>query len=509
MAAAKLMDYDKALELFEPVLGFEVHVELNTRTKMFSDAPNPANDEFHGAEPNTLIAPVDLGLPGSLPVVNETAVRSSISLGLALGCSIAESSRFARKNYFYPDLGKNYQISQYDEPIAFEGSVEVELEDGTLVTVPIERAHMEEDAGKLTHMGGSTGRIQGAEYSLVDYNRAGVPLVEIVTKPIFGAEHRAPEIAKAYVQTIRDIVRGLGISEARLERGNLRCDANVSLRRRVPVGAPAEPLGTRTETKNVNSMRSVERAVRYEIQRQAQILAGGGSIIQETRHWHEDTGVTSPGRPKSDADDYRYFPEPDLLPVQPAPELIEQLRAALPEQPVARRRRLMAEWGFTDLEFQDVRNGGLLGEVEATIAAGASPSAARKWWTGEITRIANVQERDAATLISPAHVAELQQLIDAGTLTDKLARQVLEGVIAGEGSPQDVVDARGLAVVSDDGALIAAIDDALAAQPDVLAKIKDGKVQAAGAIIGAVMKAMRGQADAARVRELILERAAQ
>ncbi len=509
MAAAKLMDYDKALELFEPVLGFEVHVELNTRTKMFSDAPNPANDEFHGAEPNTLIAPVDLGLPGSLPVVNETAVRSSISLGLALGCSIAESSRFARKNYFYPDLGKNYQISQYDEPIAFEGSVEVELEDGTLVTVPIERAHMEEDAGKLTHMGGSTGRIQGAEYSLVDYNRAGVPLVEIVTKPIFGAEHRAPEIAKAYVQTIRDIVRGLGISEARLERGNLRCDANVSLRRRVPVGEPAEPLGTRTETKNVNSMRSVERAVRYEIQRQAQILAGGGSIIQETRHWHEDTGVTSPGRPKSDADDYRYFPEPDLLPVQPAPELIEQLRAALPEQPVARRRRLMAEWGFTDLEFQDVRNGGLLGEVEATIAAGASPSAARKWWTGEITRIANVQERDAATLISPAHVAELQQLIDAGTLTDKLARQVLEGVIAGEGSPQDVVDARGLAVVSDDGALIAAIDDALAAQPDVLAKIKDGKVQAAGAIIGAVMKAMRGQADAARVRELILERAAQ
>ncbi|WP_309064397.1 Asp-tRNA(Asn)/Glu-tRNA(Gln) amidotransferase subunit GatB [Microbacterium sp.] len=504
MAAAKLMDYDKALELFEPVLGFEVHVELNTRTKMFSDAPNPANDEFHGAEPNTLIAPVDLGLPGSLPVVNETAVRSSISLGLALGCSIAPSSRFARKNYFYPDLGKNYQISQYDEPIAFEGSVEVELEDGTLVTIPIERAHMEEDAGKLTHMGGATGRIQGAEYSLVDYNRAGVPLVEIVTKPIFGTEHRAPEVAKAYVQTIRDIVRALGISEARLERGNLRCDANVSLR---PRGQ--EKLGTRTETKNVNSMRSVERAVRYEIQRQAQILADGGTIVQETRHWHEDTGVTSPGRPKSDADDYRYFPEPDLLPVQPAPELIEQLRAALPEQPVARRRRLMAEWGFTDLEFQDVRNGGLLDEVEATIAAGASPAAARKWWTGEITRIANAQERDAALLVSPADVAALQQLVAAGTLTDKLARQVLEGVIAGEGTPQEVVDARGLAVVSDDGALVAAIDDALAAQPDVLAKIQDGKVQAAGAIIGAVMKAMKGQADAARVRELILERAAQ
>ncbi|SDL32567.1 Asp-tRNA(Asn)/Glu-tRNA(Gln) amidotransferase subunit GatB [Microbacterium azadirachtae] len=504
MSAVKLMDYDKALELFEPVLGFEVHVELNTETKMFSDAPNPANERNHDAEPNTLIAPVDLGLPGSLPVVNETAVRSSISLGLALGCSIAESCRFARKNYFYPDLGKNYQISQYDEPIAFEGSVEVELEDGTLVTIPIERAHMEEDAGKLTHLGGATGRIQGAEYSLVDYNRAGVPLVEIVTKPIFGAEHRAPEIAKAYVATIRDIVRGLGISEARLERGNLRCDANVSLR---PRGQ--EKLGTRTETKNVNSMRSVERAVRYEIQRQAAILADGGSITQETRHWHEDTGTTSPGRPKSDADDYRYFPEPDLLPVQPARELVEALRAELPEQPVARRRRLKADWGFGDIEFQGVVNAGLLDEVEATIAAGTSPDAARKWWTGEISRIANAEERDAASLISPENVAALQKLVDAGTLTDKLARQVLEGVIAGEGAPQEVVDARGLAVVSDDGALIAAIDEALAAQPDVLAKIQDGKVQAAGAVIGAVMKAMKGQADAARVRELILERAAQ
>ena len=504
MAKDKLLDFDKALELFEPVLGFEVHVELNTETKMFSDAPNPANEKYHAAEPNTLIAPVDLGLPGSLPVVNATAIRSSISLGLALGCSIAESSRFARKNYFYPDLGKNYQISQYDEPIAYEGSVEVELEDGTIVTVPIERAHMEEDAGKLTHMGGATGRIQGAEYSLVDYNRAGVPLVEIVTKPIFGAEHRAPEIAKAYVAAIRDIVRGLGISEARLERGNLRCDANVSLR---PRGQ--EKLGTRTETKNVNSMRSVERAVRYEIQRQAAILADGGTITQETRHWHEDTGTTSPGRPKSDADDYRYFPEPDLLPVQPPAELIEELRAVLPEQPVARRRRLMTEWGFTDLEFQDVRNGGLLDVVEATIAAGAAPAAARKWWTGEISRQANAAEKDAAELISPENVAALQKLVDAGILTDKLARQVLEGVIAGEGTPQEVVDARGLAVVSDDGALIAAIDDALAAQPDVMAKIKDGKVQAAGAIIGAVMKAMKGQADAARVRELILERAAQ
>ncbi|WP_203135317.1 Asp-tRNA(Asn)/Glu-tRNA(Gln) amidotransferase subunit GatB [Microbacterium sp. JZ31] len=504
MATAKLMDFDKALELFEPVIGLEVHVELNTKTKMFSPAANPAHADNHDAEPNTLVAPVDMGLPGSMPTVNAEAIRSSISLGLALGCSIAPSSRFARKNYFYPDLGKNYQISQYDEPIAFEGSVEVELSDGTIVTVPIERAHMEEDAGKLTHVGGATGRIHGAEYSLVDYNRAGVPLVEIVTKPILGAEHRAPELAKAYLATIRDIAIALGISEARMERGNIRCDANVSLR---PRGA--EKLGTRTETKNVNSMRSVERAVRYEIQRQAAILAEGGTITQETRHWHEDTGATSPGRPKSDADDYRYFPEPDLLPVEPSAELIEELRAALPEPPAARRRRLKADWGFTDLEFQDVANGGLLAEVEATIAAGATPAAARKWWTGEITRVANAEGREPAALVSPENVAALQKLIDAGTLTDKLARQVLEGVIAGEGTPQEVVDARGLAVVSDDGALIAAIDEALASQPDVLEKIRDGKVQAAGAVIGAVMKAMRGQADAARVRELVLERAAQ
>ena len=498
----KLMDFDKALELFEPVLGFEVHVELGTKTKMFSAAPNPAHPEFHGAAPNTLIDPLSLGLPGSLPVTNETAVRYSISLGRALGCEIATACRVARKNYFYPDTPKNYQISQYDEPIAFDGQVEIELANGRQFTVPIERAHMEEDAGKLTHVGGSTGRIQGAEYSLVDYNRAGVPLVEIVTHMIFGAEHDAPELAKAYVGAIRDIVLSLGISEARMERGNLRCDANVSLR---PRGS--QQLGTRTETKNVNSMRSVERAVRYEIQRQAAILADGGTITQETRHWHEDTGATSPGRPKSDADDYRYFPEPDLLPVEPSRELVEELRAALPEQPVARKRRLKAEWGFSDLEFQDVVNGDMLHLVDATVAAGAAPQAARKWWTGEIARVANERGVEAATLVEPAHVAELQRLVDEGALTDRLARQALEGVMAGEGSPAEVAEARGLKVVTDESALVAAVDEALAAQPDVLQKIRDGKVQAAGAVIGAVMKAMRGQADAARVREIVLERA--
>ena len=502
MAKDQLMDLEEALELYEPVLGFEVHVELSTQTKMFSAAPNPAAMDDAAIEPNTCITPLCLGLPGSLPVVNRTAVEYSISLGLALGCDIAPVSRFARKNYFYPDLAKNYQISQYDEPIASEGSVSVEMDDGTLVEVPIERAHMEEDAGKLTHVGGTTGRIQGAEYSLVDYNRAGVPLVEIVTKPIEGMEGRAGELGRAYVSTIRDIVRNLGISHARMERGNLRCDANVSLR---PRGESA--YGTRTETKNVNSFRSIERAVLYEIRRQAAILADGGTITQETRHWHEDTGVTSPGRPKSDADDYRYFPEPDLLPVEANAEWVASLKAALPESPVLMRRRLRAEWGFSDVDFQAIVNAGLITEVKATIDAGVGAPAARKWWMGEISRIANDREVEPSSLVSPEGIKALQSMVDQGTLTDKLARDVLLGMIDGEGTPEDIVAARGLEVVSDDGALMAAIDEALAADPEVLDKIREGKVQAAGAIIGAVMKAMKGQADAARVRELVIERA--
>jgi len=497
MAKDALMAFDKALELFEPVIGLEVHVELSTKTKMFSSASN-----VFGADPNTAVTPVCLGLPGSLPVVNEQAIRYSISLGLALGCEIAETCRFARKNYFYPDLAKNYQISQFDEPIAFEGSLDIELDNGDIVTIPIERAHMEEDAGKLTHVGGATGRIQGAEYSLVDYNRAGVPLVEIVTKPIFGTEGRAGEVARAYVSTIRDIVRGLGISEARMERGNLRCDANVSLR---PRGQ--EKLGTRTETKNVNSLRSIERAITYEIQRQAALLDAGTAIIQETRHWHEDTGTTSPGRPKSDADDYRYFPEPDLLPIRPSRALVDELRAALPEPPAVERRRLKSEWGFSDVDFQSIVNAGLLVEVRETVETGASPQSARKWWMGELSRIANELNVEPASLVTPAQVAELQVAVDAGIINDKLARQALAGLVANEGTVAQIIDARGLTVVSDDGELIAAIDTALAQQPDVLEKIAAGKVEAAGAVIGAVMKAMGGKADAARVRELVIERA--
>jgi aspartyl-tRNA(Asn)/glutamyl-tRNA(Gln) amidotransferase subunit B len=494
------MNYEQALEQFEVVIGLEVHVELNTNTKMFCGCRNDFGDE-----PNTNVCPICIGLPGSLPAVNRKAVESSIAIGLALGCSIAPTGRFSRKNYFYPDLAKNFQTSQYDEPIAFEGTIDIEVPSGNVFTVAIERAHMEEDAGKLTHVGGSTGRIQGAEYSLVDYNRAGVPLVEIVTKPVFGAGAEAPELAAAYVRSIREIVKALGVSEARMERGNVRCDANVSLR---PHGQ--EKLGTRTETKNVNSLRSIERAVRYEIQRQAALLAQGGKITQETRHWHEDRGLTSAGRPKSDTDDYRFFPEPDLVPVQPSVELIEQIRATLPENPADRRKRLQAEWAFADLEFRDVVNAGLLDQIEETVLAGAKPQAARKWWTGEVARIANAEDKDVFELpVSPADIAQLASLVESGKINDRIGREVLAAVLAGEGTPAQIVADRGLEVVSDDGALLAAIDEALASQPDVIDAIREGRMQAAGAVIGAVMKAMKGQADAARVRELLIQRASE
>ncbi len=493
----ELMDFDEAVTRFDPVIGLEVHVELGTRTKMFDGAPNA-----FGGDPNTFVTPVSLGLPGSLPVVNAKAVEYAIKIGVALNCSIAQTCRFARKNYFYPDLTKAFQTSQSDEPIAYEGHLDLDLPDGSVYRFPIERAHMEEDAGKNTHVGGN-GRIQGAKFSLVDYNRAGVPLVEIVSHPATGIGRNAPEVAASYVRSLRDIFRALGVSEARMERGNVRADVNVSLREN-----PEAPFGTRTETKNVNSFRGIENSVRYEIRRQAAILAAGGTIVQETRHYHEEDGSTSSGRVKSDSEDYRYFPEPDLVPVSPSREWVEELRESLPELPAARRRRVKVEWSLSDEELRDLINAGAIDVVEETVRAGATPAGARKWWMGDIARFAKEAELELEDApVSPAQVAELDSLVQSGKLNDKLARQALEGVLAGEGTPTEVVAARGLEIVSDDGALVTAVEEALAANPDVLDKIRAGKVQAAGAIVGAVMKATRGKADAARVRELIMERA--
>ncbi|WP_124711608.1 Asp-tRNA(Asn)/Glu-tRNA(Gln) amidotransferase subunit GatB [Gordonia insulae] len=493
-AATELLDYDQVIADFDPVMGLEVHVELGTETKMFCGCPTA-----FGADPNTQVCPVCIGLPGSLPVVNGKAIESAIRIGLALNCSIRPSSVFARKNYFYPDQPKNYQISQYDEPIAFDGYLEVLLPDGTPWRVEIERAHMEEDTGKSLHIGGS-GRIHGASHSLLDYNRAGVPLVEIVTKPIVGAGERAPEVARAYVTALRDLLKALGVSDVRMDQGSLRCDANVSLMRK-----DATEFGTRTETKNVNSLKSVEIAVRYEMRRQAAILEAGGEIVQETRHFHEEDGSTSPGRRKETAEDYRYFPEPDLPPVQPDSAWIDELATTLPEMPWVRRARIQEDWGVSDEVMRDLVNVGAVDLIIETVDAGASPEAARGWWVSFLAQQANSRSVELSELpISPAQVAAIVGLVDEGKLTTKLAQQVAVAVLDGEGEPAQIVADRGLEVVRDDSALQKAVDEALAANPDIAEKIRGGKVQAAGKIVGDVMKATRGQADPARVKELVI-----
>ncbi|MEU5968120.1 Asp-tRNA(Asn)/Glu-tRNA(Gln) amidotransferase subunit GatB [Streptomyces globisporus] len=497
MTVTDLVSYEDALASYDPVMGLEVHVELGTKTKMFCGCSTELKQDA-----NSQTCPVCLGLPGALPVVNEIGVESAIKIGLALHCEIADWCRFARKNYFYPDMPKNFQTSQYDEPIAFNGYLDVQLEDGEIFRVEIERAHMEEDTGKSTHVGGATGRIHGASHSLLDYNRAGIPLIEIVTKPIEGAGARAPEVAKAYVAELRELIKALGVSEARMEMGQMRCDVNLSLR---PNGT--EKFGTRSETKNVNSLRSVERAARFEIQRHAAVLSSGGTIVQETRHFHEEDGSTTAGRIKDNAEDYRYFPEPDLVPVAPARDWVEELRKGLPELPRLRRARLKEDWGVSEHDMQSILNAGAVDLIVATIEAGAPADQARKWWMGELARNANETGRGLDELpITPAQVARVAALVAGGDLNDKLARQVIEGVLAGEGDPDTVVEKRGLKVVSDEGALSTAVDEAIAGNAAIADKIRGGKVAAAGALVGAVMKATRGQADAARVRELILEK---
>jgi len=492
----RLVEFDEVLTRYEPVIGLETHVELGTASKMFCGCATG-----FGAEPNTQTCPVCLGMPGSLPVANAAAVEATIRIGLALGCRIANWSRFARKNYFYPDIPKGFQTSQYDEPLCVSGHLDVEVE-GRTYRVEIERVHLEEDTGKNLHVGGATGRIHGADHSLIDFNRAGIPLVEIVTRPVPGAGALAPEVARAYVTELREIVQALGVSDVRMEQGSLRCDVNISLN---PVGALE--LGTRSETKNVNSLRSVERAVRFEMRRQAAVLDDGGRVVQETRHFHEDTGTTSSGRSKEEATDYRYFPEPDLVPLAPDADWIETLRASLPELPAARRARLQQEWGISGTEMTWLANAGALGLVEETVAAGAAPGDARKWWLGDLARRANDTGVELGELaITPAQVAELSRLISEGTINDKLARQVLDGVLAGQGDPTQVVQAQGLAVLGESDELVAAVEAAIAGAPDVIAKVRSGKVQALGALVGAVMKTTRGKADAPTVKRMLEER---
>ena len=479
---------DDVLAKWEPVIGMETHVELGTLSKMFCGCSTT-----FGAEPNTQTCPVCLGLPGSLPVANEAAIRYTVLIGLALNCRIAEWCRFARKNYFYPDMPKNFQISQYDEPLCTDGWLLVGGE-----RVGIERVHLEEDTGKSLHVGGATGRIHGADFSLVDYNRAGIPLVEIVTRP----DIHSAEAARAYVTELRDILRTLGVSDVKMEEGSLRCDVNVSLRLR-----GSTELGTRAEVKNVNSLRSVERAVRHEIGRQAARLDAGERIVQETRHFHENSGTTTEGRSKEEAQDYRYFPEPDLVPIAPAPEWVSSLRESLPELPSARRTRLVGELGLPDGDVDAMSRAGVLDLVLATVSAGATASEARNWWLGDLQARANAAGVLAGDLgVTPEHVARVCALVTSGDLSATMAKDVFAGVIETGKSPDEVIAERGLKQVSDEGALTAAVDEAIAANPDIAQKVRDGKVAAVGALVGAVMKSMRGQANAATVNRLLLER---
>ncbi len=469
---------------YEMVVGLEVHVELHTRTKLFSGSPNRFGDE-----PNTNIDPVTLGLPGALPVLNRAAVELAMKLGLALNCTVQRST-FARKNYFYPDMPKAYQISQYDEPICIDGWLD--LPDGS--RVGIERAHMEEDTGKSTHVGGTGGRIHGSAHSLIDFNRAGVPLVEIVSRP----DIRSPEQARSYVNELRAILVATGVSDAKMEEGSMRVDANVSVHR------PGAGLGTRCEIKNVNSVRSVGRAIDYEAKRQIALLESGEAIVQQTRHWDETDGRTHTLRSKEDADDYRYFLEPDLVVVDPDPEWIERVRGSLPMLPAARRRRLADSTGLaTDAEaVLVVTERGQDDYVLAVAAAG-----------GDVARaLVHVKEAFAEQGPAPAvpatDLARLTTLEVEGKLTATQAKQVLADLVdRGGGDAEAIAADRGFEAL-DTSELEAMVDAAIASQPDAWAKFCSGEGKAMGALVGEVMKASRGQADGKLVSQLLAARAA-
>ncbi len=472
---------------YEAVIGLEVHVELATRTKMFCGCAIG-----FGGEPNSRTCPICLGMPGSLPVVNGAAVESAIRLGLALGCEIAPTSQFHRKNYFYPDMPKDYQISQYDVPICLRGELRISV-DGRERTIGITRVHMEEDTGKSLHVGG-TGRIAGSDHSLVDYNRAGIPLLEVVSEP----DLRSAEEARAYLAELRAVVLALGISDAKLE-GSMRCDANVSLR---PVGHTV--FGTRVEVKNMNSLRSLGRAIDHEIERQTRVLTAGDPVVQETRHWDEDAGVTSPLRSKESVDDYRYFPDPDLLPVEPDADWIDRLRAELPELPAVTRARL-AGLGLPAPQVAVLVDTGLVRVLDAALAAGAALALAANLLTNDLVGWAAANGTDPADApLTGAALAELVGLVADGTLSTKLARQVLEAVLGGEpGGPRAIAEARGLVQISDTAELEAVVARVVVADPAAAQRVRDGNAKAIGALVGAVMRETRGRANPRLVNELL------
>lgn len=476
---------------YEAVIGIECHVELRTATKMFCGCRN----EF-GGEPNTKVCPVCLGMPGALPVPNAAALEHIVTAGLAFGSEIPAFSKFDRKNYFYPDMPKDYQISQYDMPLAQGGVVKYWLEDGALKECRLTRIHLEEDTGKSTHAGSGDGRIAGSSYSLVDFNRAGVPLMECVSEPEL---HSAQE-AVGYLESLRRTLLALGVSDVKMEEGSLRCDANVSLR---PAGSTE--LGTKTEIKNMNSFRSVERAIASEIERQTGILESGGRVVQETRGWDEVNGITHSMRSKEEAHDYRYFPDPDLVPIEVARADVERLRAALPSLPWQRFERYTREFGLAPKQAtQLIDNAALANYYDRVVELSKNPQQSSNFVLGELSRLANetgVAVSDSQ--VTPAHLTELIALVDGRRVNSKIAKELLTRMWQGAGSPAAIVEREGLAQTSDPAAIEKFVDEVLAANPSVVAEYRAGKTNVAGFIVGAVMKASRGKADPALVNELV------
>ena len=480
---------------WEAVIGIETHVELSTNSKMFCACP--VDDD---AAPNTACCPVCLALPGALPVPNEKAIEGIVQIGTALDCEINESSLFYRKNYFYPDLPKNYQISQYTFPVCEHGSLEIEVE-GEPMTVGITRVHMEEDTGKSTHLGDSGGRIHGADHTLLDFNRAGVPLVEVVTEP----DITSPEQARAYGEELQRIVLALGVSDARLESGSMRFDANVSVR---PVGS--KTLGTRSETKNVNSLRSLQRAIAFEIDRQIELIEAGGEVALETRHWNEDTGVTTSMRTKEESEDYRYFQDPDLLPLEVSPEWQAEIKASQPELPSATRARFRT-LGADPATAGILADNAVLADLfETSVGAGASPRSVGNWLTGEV--IAHSRRSEIAiedTSLVASHLVELSKMVDGDELSSSAAKEVLIAAMDGEGSAVEIAEAKDLLQVTDVGEIEAAVDSVLADNPDAIEKIHGGDMKPIGFLMGQVMRVTGGKADPKVVQSLLRDKTRQ
>jgi aspartyl-tRNA(Asn)/glutamyl-tRNA(Gln) amidotransferase subunit B len=475
---------------YETVIGIETHCELSTATKMFCACPTA-----FGAAPNSQVCPVCLGEPGSLPVVNGRAIEFAARIGLALNCSIAERSQFHRKNYFYPDMPKNYQISQYDEPLCVGGWLDVPTEDGGTTRVGITRVHMEEDTGKSLHVG-ATGRIHGADYSLVDYNRAGIPLVEIVSEP----DLRSAEDARAYAEELRAVLLALGVSDAKLEEGSMRFDVNISIR---PVGHST--YGTKIELKNLNSMRSLYRAVTYEADRQRRVVAEGGVLTQETRHWDEGAGRTEPMRSKEFATDYRYFPEPDLVPIVASTDWVAQVRDALPELPAQRRQRVAEASGLDPKTVAWLtRDPETLAFYEATATQGRDPRVVATWVMGEVQRCLREKEQTLGeSLLTPERLGELLDLLAAGKVSATAAKDVLSELFTSEASAATIVDRKGLGQISDTSELDAIVRTVVDANPDLVEKYRGGKTGVLGAMVGQVMRQTGGRANPAMVRDLL------